>query len=419
MDKPVKPLRLLERPSGRAVVFTLLYFSEGAPIGFVWLALPTLLRAKELPVEKSASIVALLVLPWVFKFLWAPLVDGWRGPRWGFRSWIISAQLLMGLSLLPLVWIDPARHLSLWLGLLLVHAFAAATQDVAIDALAINTVPTEQRGLINGCMQMGMLLGRSLFGGGALLIAAQWAASWVLLALVGLIWSVLALLLFVHEPTDFSSRPAGFAAMRPAIIHALRTRATWVGLAFALVAAAAFEATGVLAGPFLLDRGVSQKTIGFFLGGPAIAGMLIGGLIGGKMSDRLGRYRSVGIFLAGFCAFVMALGVADRTGAASPALVLALLGGMYLFIGLYTAASYAMYMDLTNPKLGGTQFSAFMAATNGCESWATWMGGRIAAGPGYGISFLVMGAISLSALVVLRCLALARGKARPASVSGI
>jgi hypothetical protein len=51
-----------------------------------------------------------------------------------------------------------------------------------------------------------------------------------------------------------------------------------------------------------------------------------------------------------------------------------LIGVADVFIGLFTAASYALFMDLTDPKLGGTQFSAFMAATNGCESWSGWAG---------------------------------------------
>jgi len=43
-------LSLLDHPRGRLVVFTVLYASEGAPIGFIWWALPTLLRSSDVPV---------------------------------------------------------------------------------------------------------------------------------------------------------------------------------------------------------------------------------------------------------------------------------------------------------------------------------------------------------------------------------
>lgn len=43
--------RLLESARGRTAVFTVLYASEGAPIGFIWWALPTLLRSADVPVS--------------------------------------------------------------------------------------------------------------------------------------------------------------------------------------------------------------------------------------------------------------------------------------------------------------------------------------------------------------------------------
>jgi N-acyl-L-homoserine lactone synthetase len=63
--------------------------------------------------------------------------------------------------------------------------------------------------------------------------------------------------------------------------------------------------------------------------------------------------------------------------------------------------SYALFMDLTDPRLGATQFSAYMAATNGCESWSVWTSGRIVAAQGYPSAFLVMSAVSLLALPLL------------------
>jgi hypothetical protein len=108
------------------------------------------------------------------------------------------------------------------------------------------------------------------------------------------------------------------------------------------------------------------------------------------------------VFLGGFVAVILLLAGSDAAGAAQPAVLLALLAAMYLFVGLFTAASYALFMDLTDPRVGGTQFSAFMAATNGCESWSTLAGGRIAGASGYPAAFAVMCAASLASLVLLR-----------------
>lgn len=398
------------QPKGRVALFTLLYLSEGAPIGFIWWALPTMLRTAGIEVSKITALTALLVLPWVFKFLWAPFVDAWRAPRWGFRHWIITAQLAMGAALLPLLWLDPAEHFHWWGALLLLHAFCAATQDVAIDAMAINVVPENQRGMLNGCMQAGMLVGRSVFGGGALLVAATWGRSWVLVALIACIWITLALVFFVKEPAEMTGGKNRLAEFRVHLQAALRQRTTWLGLAFALVAAAGFEATGQLAGPFLVDRGVSEKTIGLFFGLAVVGATLVGGLLGGKLSDRWGRQRAVAIFLVGFVVMIVGLALTDLLAAKPTATVLmAWLTGMYFFIGLFTASSYALFMDLTDAKLGGTQFSAFMSATNGCESWSAAAGGRIVGSANYAAAFLAMSAVSLLSLPLLKRLAKERG----------
>lgn len=404
-------MNLLQHNSTRIALFTLLYFSEGAPIGFIWWALPTLLRTQEAPVEKITGLTSILVLPWVFKFLWSPLVDTLRAPRWGFRAWIIGAQLLMGASLVPLIRFDPVEHFQLWRALLLFHAFSAATQDVAIDALAINVTPERQRGSLNGSMQAGMLLGRSLFGGVALLAAATLGWRWIFIGLIICIWSSSVALLFAREP-ESSSEKRSLKDFSEHLQVALRRRATWLGLAFALISAAAFEATGALAGPYLIDRGVSDATIGFFFAAPVVAATIIGGLAGGRLADRWGRIKTVGIFLLGFTLMIVLLGLADLNAMeqASQTTLLGLLTGMYFFIGLFTAASYALFMDLTDPKLGATQFSAFMAATNGCESWSGWAGGQIVARAGYGVSFITMSGVSLLGLIALKGLATLTGR---------
>jgi MFS transporter (putative signal transducer) len=393
---------LLESDFGRAALFTLLYVSEGGPIGFIWWALPALLRTRGLGVDRITSLTAILVLPWVFKFLWAPLVDSLRTRTWGFRAWIVSTQLLMGFTLIPLIFVDPATDFSLWRGLLMLHAFAAATQDVSVDALAINAVPAESRGAINGYMQAGMLLGRSAFGGGALLLAAVLGWHWIFIGLIACVWSSLVLLLFVREPEAVSGSRAGFSQFKVHLGRAFRKGSTWAGLVFALTSGCAFEATGALAGPYLIDRGVSSETVGFFFAVPVVAATMIGGLAGGKLSDRIGRTRSAGWFLIGFVTMVLALAGADNYLAPPSIVLISILTVMYLFIGLFIAASYSLFMDLTDRRIGGTQFSTFMAATNGCESWSGWVGGQISARAGYAMSFFAMSLVSLVSLASLR-----------------
>jgi MFS family permease len=186
-----------------------------------------------------------------------------------------------------------------------------------------------------------------------------------------------------------------------AITGMARLRATWLGLAFALVSAAAFEATGQLAGPYLIDRGVASDVVGLFFGVCVVGAMLVGGLAGGVLADRRGRIDTALAGLTGFVGAIVLLSMADLGGATGRAVLIGLLTVMYFFVGLFTASTYALFMDLTSPRLGATQFSAFMAGTNACESWTAWAAGALVVAYGYPQAFLTMCAVSLVGLPLL------------------
>jgi len=407
-------MNLLATRRGRRLLFALLYLSEGAPIGFIWWALPAHLRTQGLPVATITTITAALALPWALKFLWAPLVDIVRSSSWSRRSWIVAAQIAMGLFLLPIAFIDPRRQAAALLGLLLAHAIAAATQDVAIDALCIASVPTEERGSVNGWMQAGMLLGRAAFGGGALYLIARIGPALVIAILVATVWALALLVMACREVQVGAPQAEDRRTFGETLRRALREPSTWIGLALAATSGAAFEAVGALVGPYLVDRGFLASQVGLLVGGPFVGAMIAGALLGGALSDRLGRRLAVGLFLVLIAGLVALLAVLDAGRVAADARVVVLVA-IYLAIGLFTAASYALFMDLSDTRIGATQFSAFMGATNACESWSSFAAGRLVAGHGYPPAFGVMAAVSLASLPLV--VAARRGRARRVSSS--
>jgi len=60
---------LLTTKPGRCFLFAALYFSEGAPIGYIWWVVPTKLRAAGVPVAEITALTTLVALPWMFEFL--------------------------------------------------------------------------------------------------------------------------------------------------------------------------------------------------------------------------------------------------------------------------------------------------------------------------------------------------------------
>jgi MFS family permease len=379
----------------------LLYLGEGAPIGFIWWALPTWLRLQGMPIDQITILTGLLVLPWVFKFLWAPLIDRIRDTRRGLRACIVVAQLAMGATLLPLIWLNLAEQFEAIRILLFLHALAAATQDVAVDALALRIVPPGERGKLNGGMQAGMLLGRSVFGGGALVLSAHLGWPVVICALIGCVWlSTTAVLMLPKVDLIQAEEPPRL--QRAAWMNVLQRPSLWLGLLFAVTAGAAYESAGVLCGPMLVDRGVSQANVGWLLGIPVVAATIVGGLVGGFFSDRFGRAQTVIVGIVGFSTMVLVLAALSSSPTASPWNFFVVLTVLYFCIGLFTAASYALFMGLSRPPLAATQFSAFMSATNGCEAWAGWLGGLIVSQFSYSLAFVLMSVVSLCTLPLVR-----------------
>jgi len=78
---------------------------------------------------------------------------------------------LMAATLLSTMFLTLPQQLGLFTAILLVHNSFGAMQDVAIDALAVNTLHEDERGLANGLMFCGASIGQLIGGSGVLFMA--------------------------------------------------------------------------------------------------------------------------------------------------------------------------------------------------------------------------------------------------------
>jgi predicted MFS family arabinose efflux permease len=394
----------------RQLFFAALYFAEGAPIGWLWWALPSQLRREGVEVDSITALTAALAVPWALKFLWAPLVDVLRGRFFGLRAWIATAQLGMAATLVPLLALDVAS-LPTVSALLLAHAFFAATQDVAVDALAIAVVPNDERGRLNGAMQVGMIGGRVLFSSGALVLGARLGDQSVVVMLLAVLVSTIALVVFAAPaaPTPAARRPGRRWRYLRTLLRTPRILAL---AAFALLGGAGFEAAGSLSGSWLVDRGFGDDAIAAFRLLSALL-MALGAVAGGAMADRLDRRRVAGRWLLALAALVAALAALDANSARAAAL--STLAVVYFAVGGFTAASYGLFMAHAAGPLAATVFSGFMGMTNLCEAWAGRMAGALQTAQGYPTALLVLAGLSLLGLPLLQAM---RGGSRRRRGSG-
>jgi Na+/melibiose symporter-like transporter len=98
--------------------------------------LPVILRQGGLS-HRDVGLFAMVAMPWILKWAWAPLVDRFGGgSRFGhYRSWILVLQTLSVAAVAVMSWLEPSSQLAALATLAAAFMLVSATQDVAADGL--------------------------------------------------------------------------------------------------------------------------------------------------------------------------------------------------------------------------------------------------------------------------------------------
>ncbi len=423
---------LLASRRGRLSAFFFLYMTEGIPLGFAAVAVTAQLRRMGVGPAEIGAFVASFYLPWAFKWAFGPFVDVLRSARFGHRrGWILLTQLVMAATLLALVAVPLPQGLALFTAVLLVHNTFAAMQDVAIDGLAVNTLQDDERGLANGLMFAGAAVGQAVGGSGVLFLIGYLGlqSSFVAVALSILAVTTLVVLpmkeaLIARSAEAIAAAQAAGGGVRAALAEMrdfarqsfqsfLGTRGAYAGLFFALLPAGAMSLGLALQSNLAVELGFSDESLAQLNLASSITSAVFM-VVGGWLSDRFGRRRTLAVYLAAMSLPVLWLMwqlqqhgyVMPRTpgGAVEPALVQALWVATVSYnvcLGLMYGTRSAIMMDVTNPRVAGTQFTAYMAMMNlAIAISATWQGLAIEAF-GYPLTLAIDAALGLLCILLL------------------
>jgi PAT family beta-lactamase induction signal transducer AmpG len=427
---PMQLPNLLASKNGRLTAFFLLYVTEGIPLGFAATAVATRLRRLDVGPAEIGAFIASFYLPWAFKWAFGPLVDVFSSDRFGRRrSWILGTQVLMALTLLSTVMLDLPQQLGLFTIILLFHNTFGAMQDVAIDALACSTLQDDERGLANGMMFAGAMIGSMLGGSGVLFLSGVTGFQPTFFFVTA---CILAVTLFVVWPMKEAPGPARAAVVGSRLAQAGREMRVFAvdsfrsflgspgafgGLLFALLPAGAMCLGLALQSNLAVELGMDDDQVAALGVWSSIlnAGFCV---LGGYLSDRFGRRRTLFIYLALMSVpvfylmnelsrfgWIMPVSVTAENRPPVPAALLTALWiatlAYSVFQGLMYGTRSAIMMDVTNPAVAATQFTAYMALMNLAISYsATWQGIAIEAW-GYPNTMMVDGILGLACLLVL------------------
>lgn len=335
-----------------------LYFAQGLPFGFQSNALPLYLTELGLTMTE-VSFARALALPWALKLLWAPLVD-----RFGTRkSWIVPMQLLLAGSCVAASLV-PLSHetLTSFLFCVLLMNLFAATQDIAVDGLAVDLLSGRELGAGNAAQVVGYKIG--ILTGGGLLVAlfAKQGLSTLFLAMASLSLAVMTLVLFVPERRQ--GRTPGTPSLTWRELWArIKVLLSRPGVRWLLFAAATYKMGETLAdamfGAWMVKvHHLPKEEVALWLGSWGMIASLAGSLLGGVVATRLPLKKAV--LLTGslrLLPLIAQWAVVAGFALPSQSVIVPLTCAEHFFGGLLTTSMFALMMSSVDRRIGGTHFT--------------------------------------------------------------
>ncbi len=351
---------MLAATSWRTLSVVLLSFSSGLPLALVWIAIPDWLRDSGVDLKTVGWITAVQA-PWAFKFLWSPLMDRfslpWLGRR---RGWAILAQMGLFAGTLALAGVGNRPEMPWVVGALaLAIAFAAATQDIAVDAYTVDVLRPDEQGVAVGARIA--LYRAAMFLAGGLAISAAARVGWpvVCIALACLYLPMMVVTVSAPKPEVELAAPKSLkeAVWHPFLGFLSRHRALEI-LAFVLFYKMADNLAQALLRPFLIDMGYSADDRGVALSVVATAATLTGAFLGGSLTNVMGLGRSLWVF--GLLQIFSNLGyILVANSEINRPLMFGAMGFESLTQGLGTGAFGVLLLRMTQKRFSATQYALF------------------------------------------------------------
>ncbi|BAB75724.1 MFS transporter [Anabaena sp. FACHB-709] len=385
----------------KLILLATLYISQFIPTTFFIQALPVFMRQQKMSLD-VIGFLGLLILPSGLKFLWSPFIDRYRLGKLGhYRGWIICFQLLLISTMLVTAFIDIQDNLNAFLTCMFLASLFSSSQDIATDALAVNLLEPQERGLGNAIQSGGNIFG-AIIGGGVMLILLDkigWRYSLITLSIFMLI-NLVPILIYREKSQHQLENSTFFRSYFQPFISFLSRPKALPWLFVVLLYMMGDSVTSLMIRPLLVDRGLSLPDIGWILGIVSYSARIVSALIAGLVIVKLGRIKSLIIF--GFIAdlttllyIIPAIGVSSLLVLYTVCIIVNATQSM-----AYTALLSAM-MDKCEKNTAATDYTMQVSVMFLGGIAATVLSGMLATTMGYSFIFIMSAAVSLLSVFLI------------------
>ncbi len=306
----------------------------------------------------TIGLLSYVAIPYLLKFLWAPLLDRFPLPLLGRkRGWMFVIQLGLALAIAMFALQNPSVSLTAVAITALIVVFFSASQDIVIDAYRADVSKPHERGLAAAANNLGYRACAWLAFAAALVMADRfgWRLAFLVLAAV---MAVFALVTWFAPEPEYQAPPP--TSLRESVLTPLRELLGSPGALGLIGVIVTFKVGNALAlklfTPFLMDIGFTKTEIGLVAKAVLTSSAIAGGILGGLWMIRLGLLRSMLLFGALQTVTTLSFYVLATVGKSFP-IMIAATAIENLSAAMGNIAEVALIMALCNARFSAFQYA--------------------------------------------------------------
>ncbi len=355
---------------------------------------------------KTIGLFALVMVPYSFKFLWAPFIDRIRLPflsKIGAKkAWGIVFQIGLFFCIFNISFINPENQIGLLFWSCFIAAFFAASQDIVVDALRIDTLSGDNLKEGSATYQFGYRIGMLITGAGLIALSAyiSWQVCYQIGAFLIVLGALAILALKEPSPKQLTKINLYTLIIAPFADFIRRNQKWFYLLLFIILYKICNAVLGKMAYPFYQKIGFSKNEIALISGtiGPWIT--MSGVFLGGLLMVRCGYFKSM-----------MYLGLVEILTSLAYAFLAFVGPNVYAFFavivfdnivgGMGGAVFVAFLSSLCSRNYSATQYALLTSFMMVATSFIASSSGYLASAMGWVSFFAMTGALMIPALVLL------------------